>query len=411
MSLPLRARLLPAILALAFLMPASLGARDFGLLLNQRLWFGNASGSTDADYWAVLLPRFSALVGDYGDLFLSASLTAARENEEWNVVPELLRNEFSWRLGRTDLRAGRMVYADPMGLVAVGLFDGVHLSYHTMMGTFGIGLWYTGLLYSRRARISMTPEDAAAMNEEVDWGDFFNTYFASRRMVTALHWEHPSFEELLRLSAALIIQTDLNGRSSAYNSQYLITNASMPFRQFIFEFGSAIELAQSPGGDDANFQTAFAADVGLHWMPPTPFHSMLSFTGRFTSGKAGSGSRSAFTPITSLLHGSILRAEIPGLSVLSLGYTARLRRDFSAGLALSHFVLSDAYTYRAYPLNGQRGSGYFLGTEFFGHLIWSPVSDISLNFGAGAFLPSLGNVAPRTDPLWRVIMAATLALR
>jgi len=404
-------RFLVVVCVVTFFMPASLSAHDFGLILNQNSSFGGSGGDTDVDYEAALIPRFSMLIGDYGDLFLSASLTVAYEHEQWRFVPELLRTEFSWNFGGTDLRLGRMMYSDPMNLVAVGLFDGARLSHHTEMGTFGIGLWYTGLLYKGRANIVMTDADSRSAHEDLDWGDFFNTYFASRRLMAALYWEHPSVAELLQLNAALIIQADLNNRSSAYHSQYLIAKAAVPFQRFIFELGGAVEIAQSVSGGSTDFYTALAADIGVHWMPPAPFHNMLSFTCRFTSGRSGSGSMSAFTPITALSYGNILKAEIPGLSILSLNYTARLHQTFSAAVAVSHFIRSDTETYAAYPLNGQSSNNSFLGTEFFARAIWSPVSDVTLNLGAGAFLPSLGNVASNADPLWRIEMAAIFALR
>jgi hypothetical protein len=138
---------------------------------------------------------------------------------------------------------------------------------------------------------------------------------------------------------------------------------------------------------------------------------MLSFNGRFTSGKAESGSMSAFVPINALYHGDILKAEIPGLSMLSLKYLARLHEAYSIGLTASHFVLSDKGSYTAYPLYGEPADNYFLGTEFFGRFIWSPLSDLNLTLGGGIFLPSLGNAAPKADPRWRVELAVNLALR
>jgi len=393
--------------ALLFL-PASLNAGDFGLILNQTVGVGAQGNDSDFDYEAALLPRFS-LFDDWGDLFLSASLKVAYGNEEWRFVPELLRAEFSRSFDDMDLRLGRMMYSDPMGIAAVGLFDGARLSRHTAAGTFGIGVWYTGLLYKGRANISMTPEDAVSLNKELDWGDFFNTYFASRRLMAALYWEHPSLAELLRIHAAIIGQADLNNRNNAYHNQYFIVRAALPFERFIFELGAAIETAQVVRGNASGFYTAFATDIGLHWMPPAPFHSMLSFTGRFTSGKAGNVS--AFTPVTAVSYGNILNAEIPGLSILGLNYTARLYRTFSAGLAVSYFIRSDTETFTSYPLNGQSSDKRLLGSEFFGSFIWSPVSDMSLNFGAGIFLPSLGNAAPSAQPRWRVETALALALR
>ena len=393
----------------AFLAPARVAAHDFGAILDQNLAITDSGGESNVEYDIALIPRFSMLIGESADLFLSASLKAISADGEWTFVPELLRNEFSVSLGYTDLSLGRMLFADPMNLVAAGLFDGVRVSRHTAFGTIGAGLWYTGLLYRNRANIVMTEADSLALARPFAWDDFADTYFASRRLMMALYWEHPSLAELVWLDLALMGQVDLNGRSGFLHSQYLIAKASMPFRSFIFELGGAMATMQSGDGDETDFYLALAGDLAVHWVPPAPFFSLLSFTGRFTSGRAEDGPMSVFTPVTALTHGNVLEAEIPGLSVLGLSYTARLHRTLSAGLSLAHFVRSDRGTYSGFPLDGP-SDNYFLGTELFGRVIWSPVSDIGFSLGAGVFLPSLGDVAPNADPLWRVQFSLTLAL-
>lgn len=416
-------RLSVVFLVFAFLAPASLGAHDFGVLLNQRFGLDGTGDNTNAEYEAALVPRLSILLGDFDDLFFSASIKTVYDNRGWTFVPELLRNEFTRSFGDTDFHLGRMTYGDPMNIVAAGLFDGVRLLRHTDMGTFGAGVWYTGLLYGGRAMISMNEYDAG--QPAFDWDDFGGTYFASRRLVIGLDWEHPSFAELLRVNAALIGQFDLNrgrsvpggdgNRSGLYHSQYLVAAAAMPFRRFVFELGGAIEVSQTVtvAADNGNgengsvFNIALAGDVGVRWMSPTPFHDMLSFTGRFTSGRADNdGAMSAFIPITALPHGDVLRAEIPGLSVLSLNYTARLHQTFSAGLTLSCFVRSDLGTFAAWPVDVAGDDGHFLGTEIFARFVWSPVSDVNLNLGAGAFMPALENA----DTRLRVELSVVLAL-
>jgi len=403
---------------LVFLVPASIEALDFGLLLNQNVGLGGHGDGTNVDYEAVFVPRFFTLLGTSGDIFLSAGITTAHGNGEWSFVPELLRNEFAWRFGDTNLQMGRIPYSDPMALVASGLFDGVRVSRNTMRGTLGMGVWYTGLLYRHRANIAMSDTDADALQYEFDWNDFANTYFASRRLVAALYWEHPSVAERMHLNVALIGQADLNNTYRVYHNQYFVARAGLAFQRLILELGGAFEVGQATyetaTGTNVDLKIGFAADIGLHWMPPARFYNMLSLTGRFTGGKAESGPMSAFTPITSLSHGHILRAEIPGLSILGLAYTARLRPTFSAALSAMHFLRSDRVTYTAFPLIDDPADNpvdnRFLGTEFFARFIWSPVSEITMNLGAGAFLPSLGDVAPSTDPLWRVELAVTFAL-
>ncbi|MCL2193082.1 MAG: hypothetical protein FWB78_06780 [Treponema sp.] len=405
-------------LVLVFLAPVSLGALDFGLHLNQSAGVGGHGDDTGVDYEAVLVPRFFTLLGTSGDMFLSAGIMATYGNGEWGFVPELLRNEFSWRFGDTNLRIGRIPYSDPMALVASGLFDGAMVSRNTIRGTLGMGVWYTGLLYRHRANIAMSDADVEALQMEFDPSNFTDTYFASRRLMATLYWDHPSITQGMQLNVAIIGQADLNNTYRVYHSQYLVVKSSLAFQRFIFELGGALEVGQTTyetaTGTNVDLSIGLAADLGLHWMPPARFYNMLSFTGRFTGGKAESGPMSAFTPITSLSHGQILRAEIPGLSMFGLSYTARLRPTFSAALTAQHFVRTDEVTYIAFPLSddpdGNRVANRFLGTEFFARFIWSPVSEITMNLGAGAFLPSLGDVAPDADPLWRVELAITFAL-
>jgi hypothetical protein len=411
---PLFLYVLSLFVIFALCTPTGAGAMDFGLLLNQRAEIDDRRFDEDGiggiTYEAALIPRFSLLLGDYHTLFVSGSLQVIREDEEWRLLPELLRTEFWRQAGDTELRVGRMIYADPLNLVAAGLFDGVQFSRNTWRGTFGAGLWYTGLLYKNRANISMTDSDGQNLETETDWDDVWNTYFASRRVMLALYWDHPSVAELFQINVTLLAQADVNDLDISYDSIYLIGRVVMPRQRFIFELGGALEGGRLVTGDDTDFRIAFAADAGVHWLPPTQVYSMVSLTGRFTSGQAESGPVSAFTPITAMPNGYFLEGGISGLSVLTLTYTARLHQTFSAGLSASHFVRSDRGTFTGYPLGTQSGGNFFLGTEFFGRLIWSPVSDMSLNLGAGVFLPALGNSAPDADPRWLVELAVTLAL-
>ena len=409
-------RLVPAFLFFYFLaLPVFLEAFDFGVILDQGLSVSGREGSdfnfdSDFDHNASIIPRFSALLGDNAELYLSANFGFTRRGSEWVFTPEFLRNELSWRSGFNDFSVGRMFYNDPLNIAVAGLFDGLRFSRRTRHGIFGAGIWYTGFLYKNRANIAMTPEDIACLNIDVDFNDLFGTYFASRRLMAALTWEHPAIGEWLRLEAALLGQADLNNRYRAYHNQYLMFKASAQFGRFIFELGGAVEAAQAVLGNETELQFAFAGDLGLHWMIPSRFHSMLSLTGRLTSGYEEGRPVSAFIPIVAMPYGSVLEAEIPGLSVFSLNYLIRLYRAFAVILNASHFVRSDLGTFSAYPLNEDDSGAYFLGTEFFGRFIWSPFSDVSFNLGGGVFLPSLGNAAPGASMRWRVDMNVILSL-
>ncbi|MDR2543017.1 MAG: hypothetical protein LBC80_06170, partial [Treponema sp.] len=98
-----------------FAMP--LFAVDFGLILDES---GSISGFGGegldlkrAEYTGSLIPRFSALLGDSGEVYVSAGLTLGYESESISFLPELLRTEFNWLFSSCSLKAGRMYYSAP----------------------------------------------------------------------------------------------------------------------------------------------------------------------------------------------------------------------------------------------------------------------------------------------------------
>jgi hypothetical protein len=372
------------------------GAYDIGVLLDQTAGIGGIGGEdAEFDYSMTVIPWFSMPLGDEGDVFVSAGITAGYEHEGFFAL-ELLRSEFSWRFNNAlRLRAGRLAYADPLNFVVDGLLDGAQVFYNTAVGTFNAGMLYSGLLYKKTTKITMTVDDLYAYYD--------NKYLNSQRMLMTAGWEHPALMELVRLRSSLTVQFDVNGRDTAYHSQYLTVKAGMPYKRFAFELGGLLQLAQDTGApDEDKYGVAFAGEIGASWEPPTPFQSRLSFNGRFTSGRTESGSVVAFVPVTTIDHGDVLKAKLSGISALNLDYTARFRQDLSASLDMTYFVRSDRGTYIGYPAGDPDNKGYLLGGELFGRVIWSPFSDLSLNGGMGLFIPALGNVAPDAKPLWRI---------
>ena len=392
----------------------SLWAKDFGLILDQNgsysgMGFSNHSNNV-AEYKASLIPRFQALIGNRGDLYISAGIIVEYVDEEWNYLPELLRTEFSWLFDKAALRAGRMHYSDPLGFIAEGLFDGARVSLDTGVGTFSAGAWYTGFLYKRRSEIAMNAYELVNYHDKVDYNDFANTYFAPRRFLSALDWEHPSLGGgLLRGRLSLLGQIDLNDEVEEINSYYFSGKLSLPVNAFLFDLGGSLGLIQATGFDT---KLAFAAEASAGWMLATSFPSRLSLLCRYSSGVSSNDNYVAFVPVTTQPHGYILEANISGLTMISLDYIARLHRTFSLSLSSSYFIRNDLGTYNASSLFGGRDAdkGYFLGNEFFSWIFWSPASDLSINFGCGIFLPSLGNVATSADNLWKVALNLTLSL-
>lgn len=380
----------------------SLWAKDFGLILDQSAGYGGSDGEKEFDYSGALIPWFSSPAGANGNVYLSASVMADYKNDEMTIIPELLRTEFTWNFNGGEFTFGRMRYADPLGFIASGLFDGAGVSLDLGGGSLSVGTWYTGLQYKERAYITMTDAEQESYNADFDFKNFSNTYFAPRRVVSTLGWEHQGLAEIVQLKLAVINQIDLV-KDNKLNSQYAAAKLSVPFNAFVFDLGGCVELIEF--SDETKI--ALAGVFGVSWTPPS---ARLSLSGRYSGGVAQNGSLTAFLPLSTTYQGEILKSKLSGLSVFSLDYLRRFHKTFSAGLAASCFLRSDLGTYSGYPLSEDAGDGYVLGTELFGRIFWSPVSDIQINIGGGAFLPSFGNVAKDAAALWRVEINVILAL-
>jgi hypothetical protein len=300
-----------------------------------------------------------------------------------------------------------MNYSDPLSFVSRGLFDGFQFFHNTDKGSLNIGIWYTGLLYKKSANITMNMEEEHHFEQPIDFGDFFNTYFAPARIVTAIGWEHRSLWELMHLNTAIVAQIDLTETQTKYNSQYLIVKAAIPQPNFMMEFGGAIELSQSNQPDD-QLGLGFAGEVGLYWLLPANFNSRLSTVFRY----AGGGTDdliNPFTPITTRYFGNIISPKFSGISVLSLVYSARFIQALGATFSASYFVRNDLGSFAAYPVS-PGSEGFFLGPEIYGRIVWSPFSDLQFNLGGGAFFPSLGDAGPTEPVNWKLEVTMTMAL-
>ena len=380
----------------------SVWAKDFGLILDQSPAYAGSGDEGEFEYTGLALPRFSALFGDNADFYISAAFRADYQAETWAFLPELLRTEISWHSDGTEIKAGRMLYSDPLGFIANGLFDGARFSFDTASGTFSAGGWYTGFLYKKRANITMTAEEQIAYDSEIDYNDFADTYFASSRVIAALDWEHLLLNETLRLKLSLLGQFDLS--DSDIHSQYAVAKITFPVGNFIFDLGGSLGLVEA-SGFDSKADIGLAGEVGIGWMLPTAIDDRLSFIGRFSSGLIDGGSITPFMPVTTATQGDVFKGKLSALSVLSLDYKARLQESLSMALTSSYFIRSDLQSYQQYG-----SDGYMLGNEFFGRLLWSPVSDLQLNLGGGIFLPAMGDAAPDADSLWRVELNIILSL-
>ena len=391
-------------LILIILFPASLGAVDLGLLLNQYVGLNSAEpDNTHFEYRAGLIPRLSLLIGDTGSFFTSASLNIGYSTDsKFYFVPELLRTEFSMRFGAFGISAGRIGYSEPLTFIAQGLFDGVRLTHSSSIGRIGFGAWYTGFLYKKNAEIAMTKNDQILLESDLDFGNFAKTYFAPNRMVMALDWEHPSVADFLLLKATVMGQIDF-ACSEKYHSEYIILKAGLPLKNFMIEAGGSIEIIQ----DDSDNNLALAGELGCTYFLPTSFMSRLSFAGRFASG-ASEKTLGAFVPINSKSYGNVFDSKMSGLTLLSLDYSARILDSLGASITASYFIRNGCTEFFNY--SGASLDKRLLGGEFFGKIVWSIFSDLQLTLGGGTFIPAMGNYWPDLKTQWCVNLTAVLGI-
>jgi len=381
--------------ALSLFITASLGALDYGMLLTQQLEATDARVSTPSlsddvnSYTVGVEPRFSMIFGDSADLYISARMTINTSREPL-FIPELMRSEYSLRHNKLMISLGRMPYTAPFEYVVNGLFDGVKASFYYPFGTLYCGLWYTGLLYKNEANIVITDDDKHAYLEPVDYGRFDETYFASRRLVGALGWEHPSVAGIFSAKTAFIFQIDLNGADensgAPLNSQYIMARFSLPYRNLSFQLGGILQTAETEGETSAGF----TCDMGLSCYLPVGVTSLLSLTGHFSLDN-GKSAVPNLIPINSKSFGRITDISPSGISAFTLDYSVRISAVFSAMAGILGYIQND--------LPEQSGRK---GCEIYAQMTWAPLSDIMVNLGGGYDISS--------DPKWKINVLMTLSI-
>ena len=395
------------------LIPAVLSATDFGIVLNQNAMLGSFKEDDSVfEYRADLIPRFSTMIDKNGSFIVTAGLTFGFKDDTFTFVPEILHTEYLNLFEISGmpiwLRAGRIPYSDPLGFIAEGLFDGVHVSHTAPMGYFGFGLWYTGLLYKKNINVEMSNTDRGNNDIPFEFSDFTDTYFAPGRILAAFDYEHPSLLEILRLKSSLMVQFDLTGGEETINSQYLSVKAGYPWERFLFEAGGILQLSQIKLKTDNTVNLAFAGDLGISWHLPVENNSLLSLNMLITSGQT-SELMGAFIPITSKNQGRIFQPILSALTVFKLNYSSRLSESMGASITASYFIRNDKFSFNNFNINTE-GGGFFLGPELYARFVWNLFSDLQLNLGAGVFAPSLGDAAPNDKLQWRADLTVVFSI-
>jgi hypothetical protein len=370
---------------------------DFGAVLQANAEWKGVDAETEPVYTFTLGPWVSASPHETFDIYFSGSISLGYEQGEWNPLPELNRFMFAWRpLPGFSLEAGRLRFRDPNSIIAAGFFDGLSVSWKP--GGLSIGAYYTGFLYKDTADIYMTPSDTEDYVKPLDWKDPGATYFASRRVLASISWEVPALAGSPHgLYLQGLGQVDLNGTDDWLHSQYLSLRflfSPLPF--FSITTGGVLGLVEQTG-IDPKIAPALLIDTG--WYLPMALRDRVSLEFRWGSGgTAGESGMGPFLPVMSISQGNVWNSTLPGLMLIRAAYTLRPHETLSLTLDGRYFFLDGDTDKKA------------LGGEIYASAVWAPVTDVSLLFGAGVFLPNTGNALPSgTPPRWLVSLGLTVS--
>jgi hypothetical protein len=392
---------------------------DYGFTLHQSTDIsGGAGDNPDLNLITGLGPWLSSYSRENLDLYLSGFLNMKYEYDGqsgeagWRLIPELGRFSLITRpLGGLRLEIGRLRYSDPNSLILSGLLDGFSGALDIGHSRLSLGAFYTGLLYRDTAKIFMTAADSS-------WNDVLGTRLpalAGRRFVAALGWELPSlFESPHSLVVNALAQMDLNGAEETLHSQYLSFRLLVsPLPSLYAAFGGALGLAEyqaDPGAGGPGTGLSLALNFNLDWDIPGGPRDALSFGLAWGSGGLRDSVLGPYRPVTLFSSSNILSAGLAGLTALRLGYTVRLRGNFSLGLDSRYLIRGNLDSLDTLALSEDRGKRA-LGGEFYGSLIWVPLSDLSLVFGGGVFIPAMGSaVTGDAPPRWKTSLTLAFSL-
>lgn len=372
-------RLLPLVL-LCLSLPVR--AADFGLVLRDTFEVPNGDFSNRV----IFTPWVSALFGSNLSLYLSGNLTLKNNSDTgFRFIPEPDYSAIGFNSGTGfALEAGRLRYADPVGCVAAGLFDGLNMALNTRRARFSLGAFYTGLLYKESADVVMSADDLADYIDDDVW-------FAPRRTLLAVRGDVFAGGRG-SLTAGGLAQFDLRD-SGRLNSQYALAKIqAAPARGFDAEAGGVFGFVEA-AGEELAYCAAFSVNAGCAL--PTPWSDRLALGLWWFSG-AIDETVGPFLPVTVMTLGSAFSPRQSALMLPRLVYTGRLHKTLSLEVRALYFMRTDTETLRDPGLEFISDS-YLLGGEFYAMLLWVPFSDISFTLGAGAFLPGLGDALDSSE--------------
>ncbi|MDR2160020.1 MAG: hypothetical protein LBP23_08145 [Treponema sp.] len=402
-------------LAAAFLLAAlSARALDFGLALNQELRTSNETADAAFFCGPALNPWVSGPLGDAFHLHLSGKISfeysGVPEGESaWRepaALPELERSELIWLVSPSlSLGLGRRRLQDPAGLAASGLFDGLGAAFSAGGSRFSAGFWYTGLLYKNAADIVMTDRDR---EEYLKPPALDGTYFASRRVLVSFEWENPGLGPRSSLALGALGQFDVNGGDERLHSQYLSARYGLRLSAGAGLEAAAVLGAGEAGGGDAG--VFFAGLLGWNQALPGGPDDRVSVRVLYSSPSNGER-LFAFTPVNSLPQGRVFSPALSGLSSVRAAYGLRPRPVLFLEAEFSWFIRTDTVSFQdGREPERLKGEGYNLGGEFFCTARWTPLPDLALDLGGGAFFPGPGDAfEPEAGIRWKAVLELVLS--
>ena len=372
---------------------------DFGLLIDQTVEYENITlPDKTFTYTPSVTPWFSWDGGKGVSVFLSAQASmkyiniddGVSGNDGWikpAVLPELSRFQLSYRDGDFSLDSGRIWYADTLGIVASGLFDGACLGKRIGPADMRVGLYYTGLQFKETAKVMMTASDYADYGKPWDY-DNWGAYFASKRAMGALRVDLPLMA-YHNLSFEALAQFDLNGADESLHSQY--AEAKVDFfteNNMALSAGLLFEAMQT----DGELNAAFGAFASLGMEVPGSLNDGLKISVKYSSGNWNDTVK-GIMPITALEQGMVFLQSIDSLCVIRAAYDVRLLASVFAEASFAYFIHTGS---------NDGIDGNLHGAEFWAALGWQPFNDLRFVVGGGAFFPSMGNINSDADPVWKL---------
>jgi hypothetical protein len=383
---------------------------DFGLLVNTTAEYAPALNKKIPAFTGSLSPWVSAILGGKANLYFSGKFTFEYEsqNEEWvwPFLAELERTELNFRpVSTVYFTLGRQRFRDNTGMIVSGLFDGLLGNFSLGRMRLSLGAFYTGFLYKETAEILMTEEDRIAYDEPLDYADL-NSYFASRRAFVPLVLEFSDLSPRTSLSLTALAQFGFNDTESPeLNTQYLELRFGLdPADVLRLSFTGIGEVAET-GGSKPEF--GFAAAAGADWDIPGALPDMVSVFARWGSG-AVNDIIGPFRPVSCVSQGVIFTPTLSGLLTGRISYTMRPHRVFSLSAEGAVCFRTDTETFRDSDLD-KTSIERFLGSEFYGALVWVPQSATRVTAAGGAFFPGNAYISD-AKIRWKVNLAIDLSL-